>query len=124
MTENIVSVYWPGPEFEYLHHGRKFKIANGDNAVVASLATRLKQRFALKGLVDVPEDAELATRVRKAADARNAHAAVPRVIPALRNSPGAKLEDQAPVEVAPVPDAEPPAPAPPKPGRGKAKAEA
>jgi hypothetical protein len=120
-VESTVALYWPGQPFEILHQARKYSIANGEIGVPESLGARLKSKFAINGMVDLPEDSALAARVKEAADKRNKAAnrlagivALPkgseRTEPLLRNQDGAKLAPEAAPE-APAVEA---APAPPR----------
>jgi hypothetical protein len=117
-TEKTVNIYWPDVPFAFVHHARKYQIANGDNSLPESMAKRLKQRFAVNGMVDVPAELDEKTlaAVKAAADARNASAnrnagqgplpdaaGAPRVrtgLP-LREGAGAKIVVEKEAEAAP-----------------------
>lgn len=85
-TESTVKVYWPGPPFDIVHHAHKVVVANGDNELPRSLATKLKQRFSHNGMTGLPEattdekgnvvepSADLVAAVKAAADLRTGDA--------------------------------------------------
>lgn len=122
MSENKVTIYWPGEPFDFTHHARKHRIEQGDNSLPESMAKRLRGQFSICGMVEEPRptiekdgtvtppsDSTIAA-VKAAADKRYAGSLrrpgtgavldgegkpAKRALPTLRELPGAKLEEPA-----------------------------